>query len=248
MVSLRLQSISKCLGGSQILKDFSAFIPEKSFVGLLGPNGAGKSTLLQICAGLMEPDSGSIQRIETTTHREIQRNQIGFCTQGAQFWQGLTVLEQMFFTIELYGQSKKKLRERIDFLLESLRLTEKINSLPNQISGGEQKRLQIALSVLMNPKFLILDEPTAHLDWESRELLQSWLPALAKKEELTVLCTSHDFEDIFSLADAFIILVSGSIKWISESLTLDSTAIAEKPELTHLKEIYLQNSKSARRV
>jgi len=222
---LRVDQLFKSFQDKLVLKDIHLKISEGHIYGLLGPNGAGKTTLLKILAGLLKPDSGTVTG---------NPSRIGFCPQSPLFWRNLKVREQLRFFGQLYQINVDQMETRIQFLLEKLGLKKFEFTLTERLSGGIQKRLNLALSLIHSPNFLLLDEPTANLDLESKEFVRQLLLHLQKKENVTILCSSHDLDEISNLATDIVFLSEGKIVY-NEKIKKEDVSLHN---FQYLKELY----------
>lgn len=192
-------------GRIDVLKDFSFYINERSFVGITGKSGAGKSTLLSIIAGLQKQDSGSliINDIELNNldDKELSgfRNQnIGFISQEQSFLENFTVLDNVRLPAflgkkKIDDTSAKKITVRAEQLLDSLGIAHLAQNFPSTLSGGENHRVLIARALINNPQILLADEPTDSVDSERTDEIIKIFRRLAD-EGKTILIASHDKE------------------------------------------------------
>jgi ABC-2 type transport system ATP-binding protein len=178
---------------------------------LLGPNGAGRSTTIKMLCGLIKADAGSITFVGVTMSSgyKLIKRLIGLCPQEIVIWELLTCLEQLKFVGMSYGLSSKEAAGKAESLLEALGLTEKRKELAKTLSGGMQRSLNIALALVHDPELVILDEPQAGLDPQSRILVRSFIRELAKKK--TVILTTHDMDEADRLSDRIGIMDRGRI-------------------------------------
>ncbi len=191
--------------GSTIAVDCISFeVNGGEVFGFLGPNGAGKTTTIRMMCGLLEPDRGSV-----TIGHEAGFRSIGICPQTVVVWENLTCMEQLVFAGSIYGIPARKSRTRAAELLESLGLAEKRNALARTLSGGMQRRLNIALALVHSPAIVLLDEPQAGLDPQSRVLVRDYIRAI--KSTTTVILTTHDMEEAEKLSDRICIMDKGKL-------------------------------------
>lgn len=178
-------------------------------LGFLGPNGAGKSTSVNMMAGLLSPDEGTIviEGAPIENGRDPRLRCIGLSPQEIVIWMELTCLEQLTFMGVAYNQSPKHATQRAESLLDDLGLLEKRHRRAKTLSGGMQRRLNIALALVHDPKVLILDEPQAGLDPQSRVLVRDYI--LKIKGKTTVILTTHDMEEAEKLSDRVCIIDHG---------------------------------------
>lgn len=179
-------------------------------LGFLGPNGAGKTTTISMIAGLVKPDGGNIKfNCRSTGATDKARRSVGLCPQNITVWETLTCIEQLEFMGEMYDLGRKESRKRGVDLLEALGLTDKRDKAAKTLSGGMQRRLNIALALIHNPELVILDEPQAGLDPQSRILVRDYIRSLSKKT--TVVLTTHEMDEAERLSDRVAIVDHGKL-------------------------------------
>jgi ABC-2 type transport system ATP-binding protein len=210
-VALTVNGLTKSYGDLIAVKDLSLDIFRGEIFGFLGPNGAGKTTTISMICGLLESDAGEIRingQSLKKNYRECKRL-MGLCPQDIILWESLTCLEQMDFMARLYDVKKDPARKRALELLGILGLDKKKNKLAKTLSGGMKRRLNIALALVHDPQILILDEPQAGLDPQSRVLVREYIQSLAKK--ITVILTTHDMDEADRLAERIAIIDHGQL-------------------------------------
>lgn len=182
--------------GKPAIDNFSLDIPEGSVFGLLGPNGAGKSTTVMIVCGLMRPDSGvaTVMGHNVTEEGDLIRQKIGVAPQEIALFPGLTAYENLYYFGTMYGLKPKFIRAQIKKYLHIFHLQEKKHKLVNTFSGGMKRRLNLMTAILHQPQLIILDEPTAGVDVQSRNLILDFLTYL-KHEGTTIIYSSHVLEE-----------------------------------------------------
>jgi ABC-type multidrug transport system ATPase subunit len=199
-------------GGKLALKDIDLDIPNGLF-GLLGPNGAGKTTLMRILVTLLKPTSGQVKvnDLDIRKNRKEIRRQIGYLPQDFSVFAKLTVWEFMDYSACLNGiLSKNKRRDRIDLLLESVGLFEARDRLTGKLSGGMKRRLGVAQTLIGDPPFLVVDEPTVGLDPEERIRFRNLLSDLSAQDRIILLST-HIVGDISSTCENIALMDLGRI-------------------------------------
>jgi ABC-2 type transport system ATP-binding protein len=208
---LQAQSLRKRYGELIAVDDLSLEVYEGEVFGLLGPNGAGKTTSINMICGLLKPDSGQVRvRGEVITDGDASvRTRVGVCPQNIVLWGQLTCLEQMQFIGEMYGLRGKPARLRSERLLKDLDLLEKKDKLARTLSGGMQRRLNLAMALVHDPELLVLDEPEAGLDPQSRVLVREYVKSLARQK--TILLTTHNMDEADRMADRVAIIDHGRL-------------------------------------
>ncbi|GEN30074.1 ABC-2 type transport system ATP-binding protein [Cerasibacillus quisquiliarum] len=198
---LQVEALHKSYGNHVILEDITFTLEKGDIVGLVGENGAGKSTLLHILATLQKPSKGKLTLNGMTYHWKSLshiRRQIGFVPQEIAIWDHLTVEENMVFFEKLSWKNKSKEE------LQNLCLDMKLNRWKEPVhtlSGGMKRKLNLAISLIHEPKLLLLDEPTVGIDLKSKQEIASYLKDLATKRGVAMIYISHDMNEIMNLCD-----------------------------------------------
>ncbi len=198
---ITVQNVIKAVPGRQLLSDISFAITEQSLVSIIGPNGAGKSTLVKIILGLDNQYSGSV------TIKEGQRIQyIPQIATDDQYQLPISVKEYISIaTTPLY--SKKRTQTDLEEALEHVGVSaEKLHQTYASLSGGERQRVAIARALLGDPTILVLDEPVAAVDYNSREDLYELIRHLQQDHKITVLLVSHDVDSVLPISDQVLCL------------------------------------------
>ena len=213
MTNVVLQAIglTKRYGDLFAVNDLSLEVYAGEVFGLLGPNGAGKTTSINMMCGLLKPDGGHVTihgQIVTSGSADL-RSRVGVCPQEIVLWKKLTSLEQLQFIGEMYGLKASKVRQRSMHLLEQLDLVEKTHKLAKTLSGGMQRRLNLAMALVHDPEIVILDEPAAGLDPQSRVKVREYIKTLA--QDKTIILTTHNMDEAERLADRVAIIDHGEL-------------------------------------
>ena len=208
---LQTQNLTKRYGPLTAVDDLSLEVHEGEIFGFLGPNGAGKTTSINMMCGLLKPDAGRVLIHGKPVHGGASevRARVGVCPQETILWEKLTALEQLEFIGGLYGVPPQTARQRGGALLETLGLSAKSNELAGKLSGGMKRRLNLALALIHDPEILVLDEPEAGLDPQSRVLVREYIRSLARRK--TVILTTHNMDEADRLADRVAIIDHGKL-------------------------------------
>jgi ABC-2 type transport system ATP-binding protein len=203
MILMKAKGIRKQFHNREVVKGIDLEIKQGEIIALIGTNGAGKSTILAMLLGILPPDAGTIMR-----WREDYKAHIGVQLQSTPFFEGYTAEENLRLFAALYNVpiDKKEIQKK----LEECNLLEARKTLASRLSGGQQKRLAIAVTTLHNPDFIILDEPAAGLDPRARYEVRTMIERLSEKK-VTVLFSSHDMEEVSRIADRIILMHEGRI-------------------------------------
>lgn len=208
---LQTEHLTKRYGSLTAVDNLSLEIHAGEIFGFLGPNGAGKTTSISMMCGLLKPDAGSVLIHGQTVHGGAPevRARVGVCPQETILWEKLTALEQLEFIGSLYGLPPRTARQRGGALLEALDLSARSNDLAGKLSGGMKRRLNLALALVHDPEILVLDEPEAGLDPQSRVLVREYIRSLARRK--TVILTTHNMDEAERLADRVAIIDHGRL-------------------------------------
>lgn len=193
------------------VKDLSLEIFEGEIFGLLGPNGAGKTTLINMMCGLLKPDAGQVSlhgQLIKDGKAEVRRR-VGVCPQNIVLWGQLTCFEQLKFVGEMYGLRADIAKKRVIQVLKDLDLESIRNRQARLLSGGMQRRLNLALALVHDPGILVLDEPEAGLDPQSRVLVRDYVRSLARQK--TVVLTTHNMDEAERMVDRVAIMDQGRL-------------------------------------
>ena len=188
-------------------------IPESQVFGLLGPNGAGKSTTVRILVTLTRPDGGTatVAGHDVAREPDAVRRVIGYVPQASGVDREATGRENLVLQGRLQGMRNADTDRRAGELLELFSLDEKANALVRTYSGGQKRRLDVAMGLMHRPQVLFLDEPTTGLDPEARAAMWDELARLAAAEQLTILLTTHYLEEADRLAERVAIVSRGKV-------------------------------------
>lgn len=227
MNALEVSLLKKSYEDLCAVDGISFCIQGASVTAVLGPNGAGKTTTINCICGLIPFDSGSIEFAGNDP-----KGYIGLCPQELIIWDDLTVIDQLLFMASLYMIPVTTARPRALQLLNDLGLRGKIKARAKQLSGGMKRRLNIALSLMHNPELLILDEPEAGLDPQSRILVRDFIKK--ESENRAVILTTHNMDEAERLADHIILIDHGRI--IEEG---SKQYLLEKYDCSNLEDVFI---------
>jgi len=219
--AVRFVGLRKSFGDRRVLDGLDFSIARAEVYGLLGPNGSGKSTAINILCNLLDADSGAVE-IAGRPASPAARSVIGFCPQEIALYKDLFPAENLRFFADIYGVPKADAAGRIAELIRLFGF-ERFARIPvSELSGGWQRRLNIAVALVHSPEILVLDEPTSALDLEARHELWRTIEAL-KKRGMTVLLTTHHLDEAEQLCSRIGVMKNGRIARegsVSELLSL----------------------------
>ena len=208
---IKIDKISLSFGKRKILDNINFSINESQILGLLGPNGVGKSTIFNLITGLIKPQYGSIiidskNVNDYPIYLRTTQFKIGYVPQYGGYFHNMTLLENLNAIGELLIKNKKVSYEKINSLISKFELDAVRDIKASYLSGGQKKRLVIALSLLGNPKILLLDEPFAALDIMTIKTLQKIIVNLQSENNITIILCDHQARDLLSCVDIAIVL------------------------------------------
>ena len=197
-----------------VVDHVSIEVNQGEIVGLLGPNGAGKTTTFYMIVGLIKPNEGGIflEGTELTKEPVYKRAQkgVGYLAQEASVFRHLSVEDNIRAVLQMTDFTKEYQRERLENLIEEVRLQKVRKSMGIQLSGGERRRTEIARAVAINPAFILLDEPFAGVDPIAVEDIQS-IVATLKHKNIGVIITDHNVDETLAITDRTYLLFEGKI-------------------------------------
>jgi len=214
-VGIVVENVNKQFGDFVALDNINLEVKTGSLVALLGPSGSGKSTLLRLIAGLETADRGKIFLTgKDATDQDVRDRNIGFVFQHYALFKHMTVRRNIGFGLEIRNQSKAKISDRVEELLELIQLKGLGNRYPSQLSGGQRQRVALARALAVEPSVLLLDEPFGALDAKVRKDLRAWLRRLHDEVHVTTVFVTHDQEEAMEVSDQIVVMNKGKIEQI----------------------------------
>lgn len=206
---LNIQKLNKSYGKRQVLQDLTLHIQPGEIYGLLGPNGAGKTTTINILCNLLQADSGAIA-IDGQPVSNATKPLVGVAPQENLLYKTLSCEENLNFYARIYGLNAQHRQKQVQACLEAVNLADRAKSPVETLSGGMQRRVNIAVALVHQPKLVILDEPTTGLDIEARYEIWELIRHL-KSQGITILLTTHLLDEAERLCQRIGILKGGRI-------------------------------------
>ena len=213
---IEFDNVSLSYGDRLILDNISFKINEGQIFGMLGPNGVGKSTIFNLITGLIPPKHGVIKiNGEDVTNYPVyfrtKKFKVGYVPQYGGFFNDLTLIENLRAISEIVIDNKNLRQERIDYLLSKFELESVINIKAKFLSGGQKKKLVIAMALLGNPELLLLDECFAALDVMTIKMLQQIIVNLQSENRITICICDHQARDLLTCVDVAVVLSGGKV-------------------------------------
>ena len=213
---VQLDNISLAYGNRLILDNINFNINEGQIFGMLGPNGVGKSTIFNLITGLISPKSGTIKMegrdvTQYPIYLRSKKFKIGYVPQYGGYFSDLTLLDNLKAISEIVIDNKNYRNDKINYLLSKFELDNLKDIKAKFLSGGQKKKLVIALSLLSDPKLLLLDECFAALDVLTIKMLQEIIVSLQQENNITICICDHQARDLLACVDVAMILSNGKI-------------------------------------
>lgn len=227
MADVRLENVSKKFGSVEAVAAFSETIREGEFVSLLGPSGCGKTTTLRIIAGFERATTGRVfigtelvSCSETNLYKPPEERNIGMVFQSYAVWPHMNVLANVGYPLKVRGMDRKKIREKVERVLELVHLEGLGKRLPSQLSGGQQQRVALARALVAEPSLLLLDEPLSNLDAKLRVQMRAEISKLHTRLQSTMIYVTHDQVEAMTMGDRIVVMLDGVIQQIAPPLEL----------------------------
>ena len=213
---VELKNVSVFYNKRQILNNLNLGIKKQEILGVLGPNGVGKSTIFNLITGLKDPNYGEIiiEGINSTKlpiNERFTKFRIGLVPQYGGLIYDLTMIDNLKLVAEIHIKEKELRDQKINKLITQFEFEALLNIKAKHLSGGQKKKLVIAMALINNPKILLLDEPFAALDILTIKMLQEIILNLQSTEEISVVICDHQARDLLNCVDRAIILSNGKI-------------------------------------
>lgn len=213
---LKLNNISLKFEKKLILDNLNIELNHGEILGLLGPNGVGKTTIFNIITGLISPDHGSIiinsEEVKNyPIYKRTQKFKISFVPQYGGYFHELTVYDNLKAIAEIGIENKNLREEKIEALISKFELDLIRDIKANNLSGGQKKKLVIALALISNPKILLLDEPFAALDVMTIKILQNIIVDLQYNNQISIILCDHQARDLLACVDNGAIIQNGKV-------------------------------------
>ena len=209
---LQAEGLSKTYPHAQTpaLRSFSLSIAPGEIVGLLGPNGAGKTTAISLLTGLLAPDSGSVNicGADLFKHPRKARQWVGLVPQDIALYPSLTAAENLSYFGKMYGINGRELKDRVHACLETVGLSNSAHSRIDAFSGGMKRRANLAVALMHQPRLLFLDEPTAGVDPQSRNMILDRLSEMSRSG-VGMLYTTHYIEEAEKICSRIAVIDEG---------------------------------------
>ena len=217
---IEVKNLSKSFGEIEVLKDISTNFDKGKTNLVIGQSGSGKTVFLKCLLGLFKYNNGSISydskiftKLNDFQRRDL-RSKIGMVFQGSALFDSLTIIENVMFPLKMFtNQSDSEMEDRAYKVLKRVNLSKFYSKMPNEASGGMQKRVAIARAIVNNPKYLFCDEPNSGLDPKTAIVIDNLINEITKEYEMVTVINSHDMNSVMEIGEKIIFLKNGEKKW-----------------------------------
>ena len=234
---IEIKDIRKTFNGKEVLAGISGKFKDSDTSLIIGGSGTGKSVLLKCIVGLIKPDSGSVffdgrdfingdRNLRTEVRREM-----GMLFQGSALFDSKTVEENVMFPLDmLTPMSRQEKLDRVNFCLKRVGLENVNQRMPSEISGGMQKRVGIARAIVMNPKYLFVDEPNSGIDTLTAVTIDELIKEITDEYKMTTIVVTHDMNSVMGIGEYVMFLYKGRKVWEGDSNNIIDTEVPELKE------------------
>lgn len=217
---LEVKQLHKSFDGQEVLKGINCtFQPGVNNL-IIGQSGSGKTVLLKCLIGLYRPEQGQVlydgRDFHSLGRKELTglRKEIGVLFQGSALFDSMSVEENVAFPLRMFGDlTEAQIRERVDFCLTRVNLTDAHKKMPSQISGGMQKRVAIARAIALQPKYLFCDEPNSGLDPQTSIVIDQLINDITEEYGIITIVNTHDMNSVLGIGDHITFLANGKVEW-----------------------------------
>lgn len=223
MSTITIKNVTKAFGDVVVLKEFNEVFQDKEFITLLGPSGCGKTTMLRMIAGFEKPTAGEISidgKVVSSEKTFVppEKRDIGMVFQSYAVWPHMTVFDNVAYPLKIKKMDKAAIKQKVDWILEAVHLSQYANRIPSQLSGGQQQRVAIARALCKNPDILLCDEPTGALDSQTGVQILKLLSDFNHRYKKTVVVITHN-QKIAQIADRVFFFKDGELEKIEVNET-----------------------------
>jgi len=217
---IEVKNINKYFGTNHVLKNISATLEDGKCNLIIGRSGSGKTVLMKCLVGLFTPEEGEIlydgRKFSKGTAAEKKkiRQDIGMVFQGGALFDSLNCEENVAFPLKMFtNMNKSEIKERVNYCMDRVSLTNANKLFPSEISGGMKKRVAIARAIALKPKYLFFDEPNSGLDPQTSIVIDELIMEITKEINATTIINTHDMNSVFELGEKIIYIYKGEKNW-----------------------------------
>jgi phospholipid/cholesterol/gamma-HCH transport system ATP-binding protein len=240
-----INNINKHFGDNHVLKDVSFTFESGKTNLIIGESGSGKTTLLKVMIGLQESDSGVVNYNERNftemnfKQKKNLRKEIGMLFQGGALFDYMSVEENIMFPLNMFAEkSEEENLERVNFCLNRVNLENANQLLPSELSGGMKKRVAIARAIVLNPRYLLCDEPNSGLDPKTAILIDNLIQEITQEYNITTIVNSHDMNSVMEIGDKIAFIYEGKVWWKGNKEDLMTSENQELNDFVFASELF----------
>jgi multiple sugar transport system ATP-binding protein len=221
MAAVTLKGVYKSFGTTQVVHGIDIAVEDGEFCVLVGPSGCGKSTLLRMIAGLEEISGGDIEIGGRVVNNVAPKERdIAMVFQNYALYPHMTVFDNMAFSMKLAGESRAKMRARVEVAAKILGLMDYLDRYPRQLSGGQRQRVAMGRAIVRDPQVFLFDEPLSNLDAKLRVAMRTEIKALHQRLKTTSIYVTHDQIEAMTMADKIVVMNAGKMEQVGSPLEL----------------------------
>jgi len=242
---IEIKNIEKYFGDIHVLKNMTYKFEQGKTNLIIGESGSGKTTLLKILVGLYKNDNGSVlfNGIDVNKmkrkERKALRQEIGMLFQGGALYDYMTVEENIMFPLTMFTEKTEDEKlERVNFCLKRVNLDGKNLLMPSELSGGMMKRVSIARAIVMEPKYLLCDEPNSGLDPKTSILIDNLIQEITKEYNITTIVNTHDMNSVMEIGEHIAYINKGEIWWTGSKEDLIKSENKELNDFVFASELF----------
>lgn len=217
---IEVKDLKKSFEGKAVIKGVDAVMKAGQCNLIIGASGSGKTVFMKCLVGLFHPDSGDIlysghnfTQMSVEEKKEV-RKEIGMLFQGSALFSSMTVEENIIFPLDMFTrETRKKKMDRVNEVLERVNLKGSNKKFPAELSGGMMKRVGIARAIVLNPKYLFVDEPNSGLDPQTSGLIDQLIKEITDEYKITTVINTHDMNSVMEIGDNIIYMYQGHKEW-----------------------------------
>lgn len=217
---IEVNNLVKSFEGRDVLKGLNMVFEEGKTNLIIGRSGSGKTVLLKNLVGLMRPTSGEIlydgrdlTKLSANDMKAL-RQEMGMIFQGSALFDAMTVFENVYFPLDMFSEmSKSEKKERAQFCLDRVNLSDAGHLYPSEISGGMMKRAAIARAISLNPRYLFCDEPNSGLDPQTSLVIDQLIYEITKEYKMTTIINTHDMNSVMNIGEKIFFIKEGNLEW-----------------------------------
>ena len=242
---IQVKNIFKNFGENQVLNDINFTFHAGKTNLVIGASGSGKTTLIKCMVGLHQTDSGSILFNESSFNdlakkeKRKLRKEIGMLFQGGALFDYLTVEENIAFPITMFtNMHDEEIRERVNFCLQRVNLTNVNKLFPSELSGGMMKRVAIARAISMKPKYLFCDEPNSGLDPQTSIIIDNLIQEITEEYNITTIVNTHDMNSVMEIGQNIAFIDKGRLAWSGDKESILHSNLKELNDFVFASKLF----------